>query len=68
MFRFDPPTMPHSSCPACQSKHVQWLSGPSKFAQVDYYRCRDCGHVWNVRKDNPGDPPRNVTPLPEKPE
>jgi DNA-directed RNA polymerase subunit M/transcription elongation factor TFIIS len=60
--------MPHSRCPACQSKHVQWLPEVSKDAEVDYYRCGDCGHVWNVPKDRPDDPPHHVTPLPEKPE
>jgi hypothetical protein len=35
---------------------------------VDDYRCSDCGHVWNVPKDNPDDPPRHVTPLPDEPE
>jgi hypothetical protein len=43
-------------------------SGVSKDAQVDYYRCGECGHVWNVPKDNPDDPPHHVTPLPEEPE
>jgi hypothetical protein len=35
---------------------------------MDYCRCGDCGHVWNVPKDNPDDPPRHVTPLLEDPE
>jgi hypothetical protein len=67
-FRFYPFTMSHSRCPACQSKHVQWLPGVSKDAEVNYYRCGDCGHVWNVPKDNPDDPPRHVTRLPGEPE
>jgi predicted nucleic acid-binding Zn ribbon protein len=46
----------------------KWLPGPSKDAHVDYYRCDDCGHVWNVPKDNPDDPLCHVTPLPEEPE
>jgi hypothetical protein len=29
---------------------------------VDYYRCGDCGHVWNVPKD-PDAEPQHVTPL-----
>jgi hypothetical protein len=66
-FRLYPPTMPNSRCPVCPSKHVQWLSGLSKHAQADYCRCGDCGHVWNVPKDNPDDPPHHVTPLPEEP-
>jgi hypothetical protein len=40
----------------------------SKDAEVNYYRCGDCGHVWNVPKDNPDDPPRHVTRLPGEPE
>jgi hypothetical protein len=35
-------------------------------AHFDYYRCGDCAHVWSVPKDSPDDPPRHVTPLPEK--
>jgi transposase-like protein len=64
----NPFTMPHSRCPACQSTHVQWLPDVSKDAEVNYYRCGDCGHVWNVPKDNPDDPPRHVTRLPGEPE
>jgi hypothetical protein len=52
-FRVYPPTMPHSRCPACRSKHFQWIPGPSQHVQVDYYSCGDCGHVWNVPKEIP---------------
>jgi hypothetical protein len=58
-----PDQMSHSRCPACGSKHVQWLEDTSKDAYVDYYRCNDGGHVWSVPKDNPDAEPHHVTPL-----
>jgi uncharacterized Zn finger protein len=58
--------MPHSQCPACGAKYVQWLAETSKDAYVDYYRCSDCGHVWSVPKGQADAEPRHVTPLPAK--
>jgi hypothetical protein len=39
------------ACPRCFSGHVHWLEHSSKDAWVDYCRCNDCGHVWNIAKD-----------------
>jgi uncharacterized Zn finger protein len=37
-------------CPNCASDTGRWLEGSSKDAYVDYYRCGECGHVWNTPK------------------
>jgi hypothetical protein len=54
-------------CPACESKHVQWRVAASRDLDFNCYRCNDRGHVWNVPKGKPDDPPRHLTPLPGKP-
>jgi hypothetical protein len=36
-------------------------------ASVNYFRCGDCEHLWNVPKGKPDDPPRDVTSSPGKP-
>jgi hypothetical protein len=38
------------------------LQYPSEFAQVNYYRCDRCGHVWTTSKDDPAKI-THVTPL-----
>jgi len=43
--------MSRSSCPSCQSQTVQWLVETSQTAQLDYYRCVECGRVWHMPKD-----------------
>jgi hypothetical protein len=58
--------MPHVHCSECGSPHAQWLADPSRYAVVNYYRCDDCHHVWNVRKDEPGGAPKSVTQPAEK--
>ena len=35
-------------CPQCLKVAVVRLANISK--SVDYYRCRDCGYLWNVEK------------------
>jgi len=37
-------------CPHCVSLVVQPLAALNQIARVDYYRCRDCGHVWTAPK------------------
>jgi hypothetical protein len=37
----------------------------SSFVRVDYYRCRNCWHVWSVNRTT-GETIQHVTPL--KPE
>jgi hypothetical protein len=58
--------MPRVHCPECQSPQTQWLPDPSRYAVVDYYRCEECHHVWNVRKDQPDAVPKAVTLPAEK--
>jgi hypothetical protein len=53
-------------CPARNSTDAAFLEHISKAAEVEYYRCRYCGHVWNTPKHDPEGKPRHVTPLPEK--
>lgn len=41
-----------SRCPACRSQDVKTTS---KVASVDaYWRCSDCGEVWNVARHRAG--------------
>jgi hypothetical protein len=42
------------SCPCCNATTTRWLEGCSDRAQVDYYRCEECAHVWAVAKDGSG--------------
>jgi uncharacterized Zn finger protein len=51
------------TCVACGSQHVVWLPDSSILASVNYFRCGECGYVWNVPKDYPNDPPNHVTPV-----
>jgi len=59
--------MPIRPCPHCQARTPRILESASQHAHVWYYRCSECGNVWNVPKDNPDGPPRPVTP-PREPE
>ncbi len=45
-------------CPKCAAPG-QRVGYVSRYAMVDYYRCRRCGEVWTVPKPTGGgDPPR----------
>ena len=46
------------SCPCGHSCPPTYLEWTSSVAHVDYYRCDECGHVWNVQrpKADPSDP------------
>ena len=47
-------TSMRNECPVCRSRGVgAFLTSPSNV--VDYLRCRDCSHTWNVpkRSDKP---------------
>jgi hypothetical protein len=47
-------------CPRCQAAAARRLDDLSTAAWVDYFRCEQCGSVWNVPKS--GDtPPTAVT-------
>ena len=52
-------------CPHCQAPRVRHLEASSRDAEVDYFRCEQCGRVWNVPKNAPMAPPRSVTIDPE---
>jgi len=45
--------MPVRPCPECQTPTPRLLEAVSKVAEVWYYRCGACGHIWNVPKANP---------------
>jgi uncharacterized Zn finger protein len=57
--------MPILSCPACGVPTSRLVKARSKFANVNYYRCSACGHVWTIAKDNP-EAVTHVTPLPKQ--
>lgn len=37
-------------CPRCMHRTDALVPGVSQYASVNYLRCQDCGHIWNVRK------------------
>ena len=47
-------------CPLCQAEG-RFLAGASQHADVNFYRCDKCEHVWSTPKDADG-PIRHVTP------
>ena len=51
--------MPSRDCPNC-AKPGTFLPRVSKTADVEYYSCDHCGHVWRFDKSGP-DGPRDVT-------
>jgi rubredoxin len=53
-------TLPHRICPKCQAPG-RLLESSSQAAEVEYYRCDACGHVWNLSKADPNAPARDVT-------
>jgi uncharacterized Zn finger protein len=55
-----------SSCPSCHSSAPNLLADLSKDADVNYYRCSACGHVWTTTKGD-GVIVRHVTTLPGRP-
>ncbi|HET9370296.1 MAG TPA: hypothetical protein VFO19_08610 [Vicinamibacterales bacterium] len=48
------PTPPRQSCPSCRSPTTVMLENMSRYAQVNYFRCLECMHVWNLPKAGPG--------------
>lgn len=58
--------IPIRPCPRCQTPTVRLLELASKQAWVFYYRCEVCGHVWNIPKNDPDAPPRDVIIAPDK--
>jgi len=59
-----PPDSP--SCPACDLTETRFLEAPSADAEVYYFRCAGCGHVWATDRKNKGIV-RHVTPLTRAP-
>jgi hypothetical protein len=57
-------SMPISCCAVCCGIFVRWLEELSKKRLVIYCRCETCAHVWVVLKDDPGEVPHHMTPLP----
>jgi len=43
-------------CPDCREPAVRYLADTSRNAYVDYFRCTECGHVYNVPKGAPDAP------------
>ena len=41
---------PRTACPVCQTSQIRTLSVASEIAQVDYFMCERCLHIWNVPK------------------
>ena len=39
------------SCPQCQRASIAFLQNASLDTLVWYFRCDDCGCIWNVRKE-----------------
>ena len=40
-------------CPHCDTNTARLLDQTSKVANVSYYRCNKCGHLWHVLKTDP---------------
>lgn len=57
----DGTTMPAHSCPKCRQPAPRWLPETSKDATVNYYRCDECAHVWNIPKNDPDAIPKVIT-------
>jgi rubredoxin len=57
--------MPTSACPVCAAPVARCLDAPSKSAQVNYYRCEKCQHVWAESKTDPSEI-THVTPPPQR--
>jgi len=53
-------------CPTCGDENQRLLENSSRDAYVNYYRCEQCGTVWNKPKDADG-PIRIVATLPPEP-
>jgi len=45
--------MPARECPFCSHQTPRSLDKTSADAYENYYRCDQCGAVWNVLKSNP---------------
>jgi transposase-like protein len=57
--------MPQMPCPVCGTTTPRLLEGISADAEVKYYRCPSCAHVWTVSKRDPS-LITHVTPVPHQ--
>ena len=57
--------VPNQPCPACGHDTLRHLPESSKEAQVNYYGCCACRHIWTVSKQD-GARITHVTRLPTK--
>ena len=55
-------------CPHCRNQAARLLDHSSAGADVWYFRCERCGHVFAVRKNNPTAAPWTVVPGKTEPE
>jgi predicted nucleic acid-binding Zn ribbon protein len=53
--------MAQQPCPVCRHDTLRWLEASSKNADVNYYRCDACAHVWTVSKSDPAAPLTIIT-------
>jgi hypothetical protein len=44
------------ACPRCESIRTRPLPELSRDADVDYFRCDHCAHVWTTPKNHRADP------------
>lgn len=49
-------------CPHCRKPAARLLEHSSAGTHVWYFRCASCGHVFSVRRNNPGGPTWTVVP------
>lgn len=56
-----PTTASFQKCPNCGVSGQDWLESASKDSHVEYFRCKPCGHVWQVPKEGTPGEQRDVT-------
>lgn len=57
--------MPIQPCPSCGVPVTRRLDFTSQYADVNYYICERCGHIWTISKDGTGEV-THVTQLPDR--
>jgi len=62
---YSPVGMPIQRCPSCDRPTLRLMDETIRDAAVNYYRCRNCDHIWTTTKD--GDAiVEHLTPLTKK--
>ena len=54
-------------CPACDKATPRLLDDSRRLAEVNYFRCEACGHVWTTNRYD-GRVVHHVTPLTKTPD